>query len=83
MKCSKARLGRVELVWAKVAKHEKMQKRIVKWKCKGVNPEGNQAGPPVVGRSLWILIISKRDIYLEVRWTRPAKLTAEEFGRSR
>jgi hypothetical protein len=26
------------------------------------------------------LMISKRDIYLELRLTRPAKLAAEEFG---
>lgn len=40
-----ARLGRalqwVELVWAKMAKHEGLQSKIVKWKCKGINLEGN------------------------------------------
>lgn len=44
--------GCMELVWAKMAKHKVMQKKVVEWKCKGVNPKSNQAGPLVVSRPL-------------------------------
>lgn len=83
MQQSKTRPGlSVELVRAK-GQMQRAAKKIVKWKCKGVNPEQSKQVPRWWADPCEFLMISKRGIYLEVRLTRPAKLAPRNLEGSR